>query len=125
VESALIYPLTLLLILGLIFGGLGIFRYQQMAALAREGARWASVHGDAYARETGNPATTAHDVFKTAIQPKAVALYPNCLNYTVTWSPDQRAGSTVTVTLSYRWVPEAFYNGAITLTSTSNAVMTH
>jgi Flp pilus assembly protein TadG len=123
VESAVICPLALLLTLGLIIGGLGICRYQQMAALSREASRWASVHGTQWAKDTGSSATTSTDVFNNAIKSKTVALFPNALNYTVTWSPDQRTGSTVTVTLTYQWVPEAFLGGPITLTSTAVETM--
>ena len=50
VECAIIYPLTLLLVLAIIIGGLGMFRYQEVASLAREGARYASVRGAKYAQ---------------------------------------------------------------------------
>jgi Flp pilus assembly protein TadG len=53
VECAIIYPAAMLLVMGLIVGGLGIFRYQQMAHLAREGARYAAVRGGHYQSETG------------------------------------------------------------------------
>jgi hypothetical protein len=45
VECAIIVPVTFLLIFGLIVGGMGVFRYQEVAALARQGARYASTHG--------------------------------------------------------------------------------
>ena len=44
VEMAVILPVVFLLIFGLIVGGIGIFHYQEVARLAREGARWAAVH---------------------------------------------------------------------------------
>src|SRR5213593_2814721 len=36
-EFAIVAPVTFMLILGLIIGGLGVFRYQEVAQLAREG----------------------------------------------------------------------------------------
>lgn len=45
VEAAIALPVAFLLILGTCVIGLGVFRYQQVASLAREGARYASVHG--------------------------------------------------------------------------------
>ncbi|MHC5540093.1 TadE family protein, partial [Singulisphaera rosea] len=39
-ESAVVYSALMLLLLGMITVGLGVFRYQQVASLAREGARW-------------------------------------------------------------------------------------
>src|SRR5215510_7946720 len=108
VEFAVTCPIALFLIFATIIGSLGAFRYQQVAALAREGARWASVHGSDYERETNNPAATAADVFNTAISPSAVALDPNRLSYSVTWnssneplttngSYEQPTGNTVSV----------------------------
>jgi hypothetical protein len=51
VESAIILPITFLLTVGLIVGGMGVFRYQETAHLARLTARYAAVHGGQYALE--------------------------------------------------------------------------
>ncbi len=99
VESAIIYSVTFLLIFGLIIGGLGVFRYQEVASLAREGSRYASVHGAMYEQVTGKPAATPADVYNNAILPKAVALDPKQLTYSVTWNPDNQRESSVTVTV--------------------------
>jgi Flp pilus assembly protein TadG len=136
VESALVLPVLILLILGIIIVGLGVFRYQQMATLAREGARWASVHGGQYALDTGKPAATASDVYNTAILPMTVGLNLSNLSYSVSWPkgnmpaladpnstpPGQPVGTTVVVTVSYNWIPEAYFGG-VTLTSTSTMPM--
>jgi Flp pilus assembly protein TadG len=137
VECAIIFPITFLLILGLIIGGLGVFRYQEVAALAREGARWAAVHGGQYAQEANPnnpnpPLTTAADIYQNAIAPAAVSLDSSHLSYTASWAntnemptyldysqnPPQWRTNTVTVTVTYQWIPEA-YLGGITLRSTS------
>jgi Flp pilus assembly protein TadG len=117
-EFAVICPLTLTLLCGLVIGGLGVFRYQQVASLAREGARYASVHGAKYQSATGNAAATADDVYNNAIKPKIAGLDTNQLTYAVSWDPDNRQGGMVTVQLTYNWIPEAFLGG-ITLTSTA------
>ncbi len=118
VEGAAVYPVVFILVIGLIVGGLGVFRYQEVASLAREGARYASVHGDQYQQSTGRPAATADDVYNNAVLPKVVSLDTGHLDHNVTWSPDNQQGSTVTVRLTYHWVPEAFLGG-IDLSSTS------
>lgn len=118
VECAVVFPVLFLLLLGLLVGGLGVFRYQEVASLAREGARYASVRGSKYQQVTGKPAATAPDVYNNAISPRAVILDPANLSYNVTWNPDNKQGSTVTVQVTYLWVPEA-YLGGITLSSTS------
>src|SRR5439155_8291070 len=83
IEFAITCPIAFFVIFAIIVGGLGIFRYQQVAAAAREGARWASVHGGQYAQETKNPAATPSDIYTNAILPAANALDPSHLNYTV------------------------------------------
>ncbi|MDW8222069.1 MAG: pilus assembly protein [Gemmatales bacterium] len=130
-EFALVAPLVFLLLFGLIIGSLGVYRYLQVAALAREASRWAAVHGAHYCQEHGQPAITAQDVFQRAIVPRAVGLDVGQLSCTVVWnasnSPYQvvvqndqvvTVANTVTVTVRYRWIPEALLGG-ITLTSTS------
>jgi Flp pilus assembly protein TadG len=124
VEFAFVAPALFLLVLGLIIGGLGIFRYQEVAWLAREGARWASVRGYEYQQVTQQPAATAQDVYNNVILPESVALNPANITYSVTWTPDNRPKSTVTVTVNYQWIPEAFLGG-VTLTSTSSQMMSY
>src|SRR5215211_5088715 len=51
VEAAFALPVTFFLLFALVVGGIGIFRYQQVAHLARETARYAAVHGGQYAKE--------------------------------------------------------------------------
>jgi Flp pilus assembly protein TadG len=136
-EFALVASLTFVIILGLLIGGLGVFRYQQVAHLARDASRWASVHGTQYATDTQNSAATPTDVYNQVIVPKATGLDLTHLTYPVMWntsnSPYQTAtvngqqvkvANTVTVTITYQWVPEAFVGG-ISLSSTSVSVMSY
>ncbi|MEK7214075.1 MAG: TadE/TadG family type IV pilus assembly protein [Chloroflexota bacterium] len=135
-ETGLVMPFLVLVIVGLIATGLMVFRYQQMATLAREGARWASVHGADYRSATGSAATTAADVYNNAILPLAVGLDTSKLTYTVVWSdsaqtpavasttsnpPGQPVASTVTVTVNYATVD--FWGAAIRLSGTSVVAM--
>src|SRR5579864_3798202 len=85
-ESVVTVPVLLSLLLGTLVGGYGVFRYQQIALLAREGARYASVHGGQYQLETGNAAATPQDVYNNAIVPYVVNLDLSQLSYTVTWN---------------------------------------
>jgi Flp pilus assembly protein TadG len=133
IEFAFACPVVFFVLFAIIVGGLGVFRYQEVAALAREGARWASVHGSQYADETGQPAATAADVFTNAILPSAVGLQAEHLSYQVTWNASNApysiqedgsaVGNTVTVTVTYQWYPEVFQIGAVTLSSTSTVQM--
>jgi TadE-like protein len=51
VEAALVLPIAFLLILGVLIGGMGVFRYQEVAHLARLTARCAAVHGGQFAKD--------------------------------------------------------------------------
>jgi Flp pilus assembly protein TadG len=136
VEFAIVCPLAFFLIFATIVGALGTFRYQQVATLAREATRWASVHGSEYEEETGEPAATAADVYAEAIEPRLVGLRPQNLSYEVTWNRNNMplsvisdysapVGNTVTVSVTYKWLPELFLVGPISLTSTSTAQMAY
>jgi len=48
VEAAFVFPITFFLVLAIIIGSLGIFKYQECSYLARMGTRYGSVHGDNY-----------------------------------------------------------------------------
>jgi Flp pilus assembly protein TadG len=135
-ESVVVMPVLVFLVLATLVGGYGVFRYQQIALLAREGARYASVHGGQYQLETGNSAATAQDVYNNAILPYAVNLEPSQLSYSVTWNANNMpysvngdyetpTNNTVTVTVNYNWFPEAYLVGPIVLSSTSTMPMSY
>jgi hypothetical protein len=130
-----------LIVLGLIVGGLVVFRYQEMSWLAREGARYAIVRGSEYEMEmkargyTTTKAVTADDI-RDYIRGKAQILDPNNLVVTTTWKDynsaytvtsdtGQAEVSTITVTVNYPWVPEVFLIGPIDLTSTCTIPMSY
>jgi Flp pilus assembly protein TadG len=151
VETAVVLPVSLMLIIGTYVMGLGFFRYHQVATLAREGARYASVHGSQYATVTNNSAMTAANIYTNAILPMAVGLNTSNLIYTIQWgtkasgswvwtswdssktdpispipnsSPaNQPIYNSVKVTVSYQWTPEMYITGPITLSSTSEMPM--
>lgn len=117
VESAFVLPILLTILLAIIVGAFAVFIHQQTASLAREGARYAAVHGFNHSQTTASPTTTGADVYNNAIAPRMVAMDPNNLTYSVTWDPDNRAGSFVTVTVTYTLSVPIY--GNLTLSSTS------
>ncbi len=136
IEVAFVFPVIVFLILALVVGGAGIFRYQEVCYAAHEAARWASVHGGDYALETKTPAATPTDVYNNAIQPRIMTLDPSRVTYSVTWDKsnypvtvssdyEKPVGNTVTVTVSYSWLPELYLVGPITLTGSSTLPMTY
>ncbi len=133
-ESFFVLPVLFFLLVAIVVGGYGVFRYQEVALLAREGSRWASVHGGQYAADTGNKAATEQDVYNNAVLPFAANLDTTKLKCLVTWNQsnmpvsagsnyEQAQGNTVTVTVTYQWFPEWYIVGPITLTSTSTVAM--
>jgi Flp pilus assembly protein TadG len=153
VEFGLVCSAVFALVLSLIVGGLGIFRFQEVAHLAREGARYAATHGGQYqqdgiATSTGVSAVSSSDTLRSYLLPRTLLLTSSNLTITASWSG---AGSVtpsnmptyvntdsnlsppaqisiqnyVTVTVSYKWMPEVYVVGPITLTSTSTMPMSY
>jgi Flp pilus assembly protein TadG len=140
VESAMVYPVLFLLVLGIVILGISVFRYQQVAHIAREGSRWAAVHGARYSRETGLPKTTPQSVYDKVIVPQAAGMGLDGITYAVTWTTNQEqthsavvidpatgndkvvtVANTVSVTVTYSWNTGLF--GTIPVSSTSVMVM--
>jgi Flp pilus assembly protein TadG len=138
VECTVVYPVLLLLLMGLLIGAAGIFRYSQLASLTREAARYASVHGGQYAQEMKVTAPQPADIYNNVVLPMTAGLDTSQLNYSITYNTSNwpyhstldanknviPIQNTVTVTLTYQWVPEAFLGG-ITLSSTSVMPMSY
>ena len=123
-EFACAFPILLTLVVGLVVLGVGVSRYQIVALLARQAARWASVRGAEYAQSTGKAAATEADIYNNAILPRAIGMNPASVSCVVTWSPNNQPGSTVTVTVNYQWVPVDFVR-PINLSSTSVMTMAY
>jgi Flp pilus assembly protein TadG len=85
VECAFVYPVLFLLVLGMMVGAGGIFRYSQLASLAREGARYAVVHGGQYAQENNTTVPTPDDIFNNVIAPMAVGFDTTQMGYSITY----------------------------------------
>jgi Flp pilus assembly protein TadG len=152
-EFAVVAPLALFLVFAQIVGSLGVSRYQEVAHLAREGARYASTHGGMYQREgiaeqTGVPAVASSSELRSYLAEKTVLLDPSRLQVDVAWTapstyiqvnmpvyvdtdasltpPAQRAiQNHVTVTITHQWSPELLPIDLVTLTSTSQMPMSY
>src|SRR5262245_34270227 len=83
IESAFVYPVLLFLMIALIVGSMGVFRYQEVAFLAREGARYGSTHGAQYRSDAkqavGTDTDWATDIKTNAINNKITNLDPSKL----------------------------------------------
>lgn len=158
-EGAFALPVTFFFICATVVGGMGIFRYQEIAHLAREAARFAAVHGSQYASENASaitagtlPSVDVAYLTDQIVKARAVGLDTSQLKVTVsintpngtygwdaTGSNNNHAiyttvtqnGSsvdvvnTVSVTVTYKWFPEAYLVGPFTLSSTSVMPMSY
>src|SRR6516162_8818995 len=82
-ESAVVYPLLFVVLFGLIVGGLGVFRYQQVACQAREAARWTSVRGSNWPKRTGTACPTVAQITSAAVLPMSAGMDPQKLSVQV------------------------------------------
>jgi Flp pilus assembly protein TadG len=143
VEFAVIAPVALLLLIGFAVLAMGVYRYQQVAWLAREGARYASTHGAQYRADhrlpVGDATLWSQEIRDNWILPFSTALDASRLSVSASYSAgNNRANAsnsetgfgstidnTVTLTVSYEWVPEGFLTSPLTLTSTASAPMAY
>lgn len=118
VESAFVLPVVLIILFAILAGAHGVFSYQEVASLAREGARYASVRGTQSAMFKAEPVATPEAMYENAIRPRMVVVRPDRTTYTMTWDTDPRPGNTVRVTVTTVWLSSAVF-GDWTLTSTA------
>lgn len=121
VEGAVVYPVVILLLMGTLIVGLGVFRFEQLQFLARQGARYASVHGPTYASENNQPMASTSSVL-SYVEQMAVGL--KGLNCTGVMYTSSSMPSSVSVTLTYTWSPGNLFS-PMTWTVTSTMPVTY
>jgi Flp pilus assembly protein TadG len=147
VECAVVLPVMLFLLLMLLIGGIGVFRYQQVALLAREGTRWASVRGSSWALDTKQTSPTQQDILQNAVLPLAVGMDGSKITIQAEWINGQTGAATawdsssknpisvaksnqgvtnrIRVTVTYEWVPGVLLPGSVFMTSVSEVPMSN
>lgn len=120
-EFALVSPVATLLLLGTIVVGVGVFQYQQLQSLAREGARYASVHGPLYASENNQSMASTSTVLANV---RGLAVGLNGLDCTAVTYSATTLPCTVSVTLTYTWAPPRLF-GPMTWAVTSTMPVTY
>lgn len=143
VEFAIVGPVFFLLLIGFCVLTMGVYRYQQVAWLARLATRYASVHGAQYRADNGLAAGTSSswtsEIGSTAVIPNTSTLDPNLTTVSAEWATgDNRANAAdsatnsstsipnwVTVTVRYQWTPLRYLVGPISLTSTASAPVSY
>ncbi len=96
VEFAIISIAFFLLIIGLLDVGRGIWTYNSLSAVAREGTRYAIVNGSF--NTTPATAKDVSDLVKNKLRMTGVTV-------NTVWDPDNSRGSTVTVTVRHEYRP--------------------
>jgi hypothetical protein len=145
VEMAIVMPALAMFVLGMAIGGMGIFRYQALSLLAREAARYATVHGTGYENDTGNPPVTKTDIYSAAVVPMSSGLDLSQVTYSIIYNGASSADwdsvvhapqfvsgtsggtprtATVTVMVNFNWAAPMYF-GTINLSSTSVMPMSY
>jgi Flp pilus assembly protein TadG len=128
VEFGLTIIVLLMLVAGIIEMGRLVLAYTTVANSARAGARYAIVHGGDLT--SGASSSTDNSAVKTVVKNFAGAgtIQLADSNITVTYVPDNKAGSTVTVKVVYTYTPMLGYFSSlldVRLGSTSQGVITY
>ena len=120
VEFTLVALMFFALVFGLVEFGRALFAYSTIASAAREGVRYATVHGS----ESKHPATA--DDISAYVRTKAVGLHNVVV--AVMWLPTNAPGSTVRVQVRYTFttlLPRLLAFKTIPMSSTSFMVIVH
>ncbi|MDA0204900.1 MAG: TadE/TadG family type IV pilus assembly protein [Acidobacteria bacterium] len=120
-EFALSFLLFLILVVGIFEGGRLVWTYETLAHAARQGARFAIVHGER------NPLGD-DTAITAAVQAQAVGLPSGDLTVNTVWSDaDKKGGSVVTVSatypISFIASPLVFGANGLSLTARSQATV--
>lgn len=131
VETALVLPLLLLLIVGLFDVGRAIWLSNTLATAVREGSRYGIVHGALSGSPTG-PGSASYtppntDTVITAQVRKYAGGVPSSLTVLSTW-PDGNAnrGSRIVVSASFPFVPilaQVFAGSGLSVTLQSSSTL--
>jgi Flp pilus assembly protein TadG len=133
-EAALVLTPLLVLALGLLDMGVGLFRFHVISEATRQLARQATVHGQ-YANLLGHwgPTTyagTANSTssIATAVRPFLVGIDPSTVNVSVQWPEgSNQIEKAVRVTLTNNFSPliTGWFGGTVTLRAVSEMKITH
>jgi Flp pilus assembly protein TadG len=104
-EFAIVAPIFFLILFGIIDFGRYVYYTQVLNNAAREGARYAIVHGDNGIPSTGPPDDPTGAAVIDVVKNYAVGVIgiedPSVLDIEAAWDPDNSRDSKVTVTIAY------------------------
>jgi hypothetical protein len=125
VEFALIAPLFIVLLVGIIEGGRYVFYAEHLNNATREGARYQVVHGNRSSAPTGpTSGDPTGEAVKQAVVDAGMVLEIDPADIDLIWSPDNnRRGTTITVRAEYTYSPIINLFGPITIDAESSLVI--
>jgi Flp pilus assembly protein TadG len=118
VEFAVVAPLLILLLFGIIDFSRAIWTSNTAAHAAREGIRYAIVRG----AESGRAATESD--IEAFVRSRAPGMPETDVNVTTTWKPDNKPGSVIEVRVDIPFRPILPMLPDMPLTSTAEMVIT-
>jgi Flp pilus assembly protein TadG len=117
-EFALVLTPCLALFFGIINFALALYCYDFVCYSAQQAARYATVHGS-----TAPTVVSSTDVQNYVNNLVAGVLNTSSMTVTTAWSPDNKPGSVVTVTVSYNYPPLTSIVSSVTIPLTRTAAM--
>jgi hypothetical protein len=110
----------LMFIFGILMCGLAVYNYNFVCDAARDGVRYAIVHG-----ASSSAPATASDI-KNYVFAEANGLNQSQLSVATFWSPDNRPGSVVRVKVTYNFQPLFPMSGAkLAMSSSAQMVISN
>ena len=130
VEFSLVFILFLVLILGLLEIGGTVWTYTTVTFAARQGVRFAMVHGSANPVLDGQGNDITDDQVEAVVQANAIGLDPSKLVVDPpTWTPDRSRGSIVELRVSYPYAlvasPLVLTQSTLQLSTTARVVVAY
>lgn len=129
-EFALIALTLMTVLFGILVFGLAVYDYNLVSDAARDGVRYAIVHGacpqwGAAACASTNPPATDTDI-QNYVAANAPGLNTSDLSVSTTWTPDNNVGSVVKVKVTYNFQPLfPMSNTTLALSSSSQMVISY
>ena len=130
VEFALVLPILMLILFGIVNFGIMVFNQSVITNAAREGARWAAIHSSTTYGNTCTPSYSASpadpcQVAYSYASPVLISFGSKLLTSTNV-APDYDAGTAQTVTVNYTYTGIGwFFGGQASKQYTSTSVMLH
>lgn len=117
VESGLTFMVFMMVIFGLMDFGRMVWADNLLSHATREATRYAMVHGS----HSISPATA--DNIKSVVTSQAVGLDPSKISVDVSWTPDNKPGSSVKVAAQYTFTPMTGFVGSGKFGSVSQVII--